>query len=92
MEWNRKALILYDEACIQFSDRQRMLDNIAAGRDPHREYLDFAKHLEEDQFFLEDEYWSRYDSVSEHRKLPKEVVLFMVREVLHNLAHLIKPE
>ena len=55
----KKLVLLYDEACRQFSDREAMQMCVMAGHNPHKDFMDFFEQLR-DPDFLEEEFVQRF--------------------------------
>lgn len=87
---NRKRLlVLYDEACRQFVDRELMLQRIAEGQDPHADYIKFynrmldADAVEHD---FVDRFWCNSKSLNEYVALDNKFLEAFVRMVMENLT------
>lgn len=87
---NRKRLlVLYDEACNQFLDRQLMLQRMAEGKDPHKEYIQFFERMldsdaAEHEFV--DRFWHNSAALSEYAALETKFLEAFVRMVMENIT------
>lgn len=87
---NRKRLlVLYDEACRQFVDREQMLKRMSEGQDPHSDYVKFFNRmLDADAVEHEfvDRFWNNSQSLNEYVSLETEFLETFVRMVMENLT------
>lgn len=87
---NRKRLlVLYDEACEQFVERDTMLQRMAEGKDPHADYIKFYNRmLDPDAVEHEfvDRFWTKSAALHEYASISDRFLETFVRIVMENLT------
>jgi hypothetical protein len=87
---NRKRLlVLYDEACVQFVDRDLMLNKIAEGQDPHGDYVKFYNmmldpDIMEQEFF--ERFWGERHNLEKYATISDKFLETFVRIMMENLT------